>query len=220
MGESYGSRYQSGSFSLFYVERGFLLPAFVISPFIYQEATATFLLLPNWMENSTNAFHKICTDNKDVCIVLGNIPKTKVRYMPLQYQQSKTPPLPEATWDWGMCILVFWNKAAREQLITNNPSYLEKQKETYHQRQSVILLLFLNRRLKGNCQDWQKQQAPQRLKRVINANIGDRSDAVQQPGSLPSCTAIALARTRGPKLERMGLHRRELYYKQRKWISV
>jgi len=58
-----------------------------------QEATATFLLLPNWMENSTNAFH----DNKDVCTILGNIPKTSVRYMPLIYQQSKIPPLPEAT---------------------------------------------------------------------------------------------------------------------------
>jgi hypothetical protein len=39
-----------------------------------QEAIATFLLLPNWMENSTNAFHKICTDNKDGTF-LGNIPK-------------------------------------------------------------------------------------------------------------------------------------------------
>jgi hypothetical protein len=41
--------------------------------------------------------HKTCTDNKDVCNIFGNIPKTKVRYMPLLYQQSKTPPLPEAT---------------------------------------------------------------------------------------------------------------------------
>ena len=30
----------------------------------------------------------------------------------------------------------------------------------------------------------------------------------------------ALARTLGPNLERMGLHRRELYYKQRRCISV
>jgi hypothetical protein len=44
-----------------------------------QEATATFLLLPNWMENSNNAFHKTCTDNKDVGTILGNIPKIKVR---------------------------------------------------------------------------------------------------------------------------------------------
>ena len=60
-----------------------------------QEATAIFLLLFNWMENSTNAFHITCTDNKDVCTILGNIQKTKVRYMPLLYQQSKAPPLPE-----------------------------------------------------------------------------------------------------------------------------
>jgi len=50
-----------------------------------QEATAAFLLLPNWMENSTDAFHKSCTDNKDVCTLLGNIPKMKVCYMPLLY---------------------------------------------------------------------------------------------------------------------------------------
>jgi hypothetical protein len=65
-----------------------------------QGATATFLLLPNWMENSTNALHKACTDNT----ILVNIPKTKMRYMPLLYQQSKTPPLPDATW--GMRILI------------------------------------------------------------------------------------------------------------------
>ena len=93
-----------------------------------QEATATFLLLPNWMENSTNAFHKTCTDNKDVCTILENIPKEKVRYMSLLlYQQSKTPPLPEAIW--GIRILVVWNKAAREQLIANNPSWFEKMKQ-------------------------------------------------------------------------------------------
>ena len=94
-----------------------------------QEATATFLLLriPNWMENSTNAFHKMCTDNKDVCTILGYVPKIKVRYMPLPYQQSKTPPLPEATW--GKRILVVWNKAAREQLIANYPSWFKKIKQ-------------------------------------------------------------------------------------------
>jgi hypothetical protein len=52
-----------------------------------QEATATFLLLPNWMENSTSAFHRTCTGNKDVCALLGNNFKSKVRYMPLLYQQ-------------------------------------------------------------------------------------------------------------------------------------
>jgi hypothetical protein len=54
------------------------------------------------MENSTNAFRKTCTDNKDVCTVVGNIPKTKVHFMSLLYQQNKTPPLPEAACAWGM----------------------------------------------------------------------------------------------------------------------
>jgi len=44
--------------------------------------------------------------------------------MSLLYQQSNTPPLPEATW--GMRILVIWNKAAREQLFTNKPLWLDK----------------------------------------------------------------------------------------------
>jgi hypothetical protein len=48
--------------------------------------------------------------------------------MPLLYQQSKTPILPEATWGIRI-LLVVWNKAAREQLITNNPSWLEKMKQ-------------------------------------------------------------------------------------------
>jgi hypothetical protein len=69
-----------------------------------QEATATFLLLPNWMENGTNTFHKTLHDQ--------NILKRKEHYMPLLYQQSKAPPLPKATW--GKRILVVWNKAARE----------------------------------------------------------------------------------------------------------
>jgi hypothetical protein len=42
-----------------------------------QEATATFLLLPNWMESSTNALHKTCTDNKDVHYS-WNYPKEKI----------------------------------------------------------------------------------------------------------------------------------------------
>ena len=37
-----------------------------------------FLLLPNWMENNTSAFHKTSTDNKGVCtIIIGNISKKK-----------------------------------------------------------------------------------------------------------------------------------------------
>jgi len=92
-----------------------------------QEATATFLQLSNWMENSTNALHKTCTDDKDVCTILGYIPKKKVCYMPLFYQQSKTPPLPEATWN--IRVLVVWNKAAREQFVyKNNPSWLRRNK--------------------------------------------------------------------------------------------
>ena len=81
-------------------------------------------MIRNALISKSVAFHKTCTDNKDVCNIFGNIPKTKVRYMPLLYQQSKTPPLPEATW--GIRILVVCNKAAREQLITNNPSSFDK----------------------------------------------------------------------------------------------
>jgi hypothetical protein len=62
-----------------------------------------------------------------MCTILGIIPKRKLRYMPLLYQHSKRLPLPEATW--SMHILVVWDKAAREQLFTNNPSWLEKIKQ-------------------------------------------------------------------------------------------
>ena len=87
-----------------------------------QEATTTLLRLPEWIKDSINAFHKTCTDSKDVCTILGNIRKTKVRYIATTKTVYKTPPLPEATW--GIRIQVFWIKAAREQLITNNPSWL------------------------------------------------------------------------------------------------
>jgi hypothetical protein len=76
------------------------------------------------MENKPMPF---CTDNKDVFTIPGNPRKTKMCYMPLFYQQSKTPPLPEASW--GICILVVWNNIAREQLVTYNPSWLEKIKQ-------------------------------------------------------------------------------------------
>jgi hypothetical protein len=81
-----------------------------------QEATATFLLLLNWMENSTNALKKTALTTRMFALFL-EISQKNVGYMSLLYQQSKTPPLPEAAW--GMRILVIWNKAAREQLNTN-----------------------------------------------------------------------------------------------------
>ena len=87
-------------------------------------ATAT-KHVPNhfYLLYQTNALYKTCTNNKDVCTcTLTNIPKKKVRYMSLLYQQSTTPPLSEATW--GIrTVLVLWNKAAREQLVTNNRSW-------------------------------------------------------------------------------------------------
>ena len=56
-----------------------------------QEATATFLLLPYWMENSTNAFYITCTDNRDVCTILISIPKTKVCYIHSSQQAKHHP---------------------------------------------------------------------------------------------------------------------------------
>ena len=35
-----------------------------------QETSFTFVLFPNWMENSNNAFRKMCTDNKIACTIL------------------------------------------------------------------------------------------------------------------------------------------------------
>ena len=68
-----------------------------------QEATATFLLLPNWMESSTSAFTKTALTTRMFAISLELSPE-KVCYMPLLNQQNKTLPLPEATW--GIRILV------------------------------------------------------------------------------------------------------------------
>jgi hypothetical protein len=62
------------------------------------------------MENSTDAFYKSCTDNKDVCWKYFK-DKSALHATPLPKKQNT---LPEATWG----ILVIWNKAAREQLIT------------------------------------------------------------------------------------------------------
>jgi len=108
-------------------------------------------------------------------------PKDKVRYMPLLYQQSKTPPLPEATW--GMRTLVVWSKAAREQLITNNLSWLHKIK------QDLLLAAIWNFKNAGTipfCKAPTESILPRmteicRLpkdlrKTVTNANIGDISD--------------------------------------------
>jgi len=59
------------------------------SALINEEELATFILLPNRTESSNNAFHKTSTDNRDVCTILGNIPQSKVCYMPRLYQQNK-----------------------------------------------------------------------------------------------------------------------------------
>ena len=57
-----------------------------------QEAIDTFLLLPNWMDNNTNAFHKTCTDNKDVCTLLETShKKSALHATPLPAKQNTTP---------------------------------------------------------------------------------------------------------------------------------
>ena len=60
-----------------------------------QEAIATFLLLLNWTENSTNA---ACIDNKDVCTIFGTSQRkvcatchfstSKAKHHPCQYQHG------------------------------------------------------------------------------------------------------------------------------------
>ena len=131
------------------------------------------------MENSTNAFHKTCTDNKDVCTY---IPKIKVCYMPLLCQQSKTPPLLEATW--GIRILVVWNKATRGQLITNIPPWLVRENKTRPITSGN--LEFYKRRHHSLSEPSTERILPRMAKicrlpkdsrnTVINANIGGISD--------------------------------------------
>jgi hypothetical protein len=150
------------------------------SALINQEATATFLLLPNWMENSITSFNKPAPTTRMFAQIFGNVPD-RVRYMPLLYQQSKTPPLPEATWK--VRTLVVWSKAAREQLITNNLPWLEKIK------QDLSLAAIWNFKNAGTipfCKAPTESILPRmteicRLpkdlrKTVTNANIGDISD--------------------------------------------
>jgi hypothetical protein len=126
-----------------------------------QEAAARFLLLPDWTENSINACHNSCTDKKDVCFVLRNIPMKGVCYMPLLYQQIKTPPLPEAI---GHAY-----PSSLEQSSQDGSSWLQKypwyeeRNETYHLRQSGKLEVqatypFSNRQLKRHCQGWIKSK--------------------------------------------------------------
>ena len=89
-----------------------------------QEATATFLLLPDWMENSTNAFTKpalttrmfalfLETSKRQKCATCHSSTSSKAKHHPCQMQH-------------GAAHLSSLNKAAREQLITNKPSWLEK----------------------------------------------------------------------------------------------
>jgi hypothetical protein len=73
------------------------------------------------MENSTDAFHKTCTNNKDICRIFALILETSQRQstlyaIPLPTKQNTT--FARST----MHILEVWNKDAR--LITNSPSGL------------------------------------------------------------------------------------------------
>jgi hypothetical protein len=58
-------------------------------------------------------FTKPALKTRIFALFLEYIKEEKV-LQPLLYQQSKTPLQPKATWG----ILVVWNKAAREQIIT------------------------------------------------------------------------------------------------------
>jgi hypothetical protein len=89
----------------------------------HQEAIAAFLLLLNWMKNSTKAFYKTCTEN-NYGTIFGTSQRQKCATCHSFLHTSKIPPLPGATW--GMHILVVWNKAAWGADITSSPSWLEK----------------------------------------------------------------------------------------------
>ena len=92
----------------------------------------------------------------------------------------------EATW--GMRILVVWNKAAREQLITNNPSQLEKRKLAlspaaiwnFKNAGTISFLEPPNERILPRT--GKIIQAPQRLEKatqlLMQSNIGDKSDTL------------------------------------------
>ena len=101
--------------------------------------------------------------------------------MPLLYQQSKTPPLWEGTW--GMRILVVWNKAARKHLITNNPSWFKREDISpvaIWSLKTQAPYLFLNRQLKGHCQEWQKYVGSPKTHETQLSNIVETTDAHSQ----------------------------------------
>jgi hypothetical protein len=66
---------------------------------------ANFLLLPNWTESSTNAFHKTCT-------IHGNVPHKKVRYTlhanPLPAKQNTNSARSNSEHVCPSSLTIFW----------------------------------------------------------------------------------------------------------------
>jgi hypothetical protein len=110
--------------------------------------------------------------------------------------------MPEATW--GIRILLVWIKAAREQLITNNPSWIETIKQDISPAaiwnfRNAGTYLFLNHQLKGYCQEWHKYVgSPKTQETQLSMQILAKKAIHYTARSLPSYATKALARTQGP----------------------
>jgi hypothetical protein len=102
-----------------------------------QEATAAFLLLPTWMENSTNAFHKMRTDNKDVCTILGNIPKTMCATCHSSTSKAKHYPAPARS-NMGHTPLSSLEQSCQGATYYKLPILVREINKTFHQQQSRI----------------------------------------------------------------------------------
>jgi hypothetical protein len=84
---------------------------------------ATFLFLPNWENESINAYRALVRDNPKYCTTLGFIPKTKLTYaMPTSWKGVQRN---FSNHTWGMDIIAVWNIEAKQRLIDASPNWLQ-----------------------------------------------------------------------------------------------
>jgi hypothetical protein len=88
------------------------------------DATATFMFLSCWGGSmSINPYSILLSAYPHLCYKLGTIPRTELNYDNPESCLNQEFPLPQHTWD--LHIIAVWNTAARLQLNSHDPTWLQ-----------------------------------------------------------------------------------------------
>ncbi len=93
----------------------------IYSYFSTDNATAFFLLLPNWKGLNANAYMQMLRKYPEHCTILGTTPQASATYRRQDFWIGNDTSSPAPEWD--LEIIVVWNKEARHMLFDQNPRW-------------------------------------------------------------------------------------------------